>query len=222
MGPLTVPWMAAFAVLSLGLILSSLLTSAPERALVVVGQYTFAYVVLAYILVRSSKDVDRQLHQGLRARRGLRQCVRPGIYLTVIDETFRFVSGSGRLTSFMGNPNANANVIALALPLILYLWFGRKLPMRSTPSARLPSWATPWSRRARSAACCGASSGVAVYFALTINRRVLVGLVVVMPRWRSRCSTIRRGGRCRRPSRSASSTPFRAATCSRPAPSASA
>jgi hypothetical protein len=57
LGPLTVPWMLAFAVLSCGLIVSSLLGNAPERVLVVLGQYAFAYILLAYILVRTDESI---------------------------------------------------------------------------------------------------------------------------------------------------------------------
>ena len=125
-GPATVPWMTAFAVLSGGLILSSLLGEAPERVLVVLGQYAFAYLLLAYIIVRTDESVVDTLVKTFVLGTVCVNAFGLAVCFTGTDETFRFVTGSGRLASFMDNPNANANVIALTLPLLLYLWFARK------------------------------------------------------------------------------------------------
>ena len=177
MGPVTIPWMVGFAIFSCGMIVSSLLGAAPERVLVVLGQYGFAYILLAYILVRTDESiVDTFIKTFVLGT----VCV--NIYGLVIyfggpDETFRYVSGSGRLTSLMGNPNANANIIALTLPLIMYLWFAGKwrfiyvvcsfavlaYALIATSSVGGLLWSM---------------AGVAVFLALTINWRVLVGLAV--------------------------------------------
>jgi hypothetical protein len=179
MGPLTVPWMLAFALLSCGLIVSSLLGNAPERVLVVLGQYAFAYLLLAYILVRTDESiVDTFIKTFVLGT----VCVNAwglGVYFFGVDETFRFVSGSGRLTSFMGNPNSNANVIALTLPLLLYLWFARKwrLPYVLVSLAIL---AYALVATSSVGGLLWSMAGVAVFIALTIKWRVLVCIAVCL------------------------------------------
>jgi O-antigen ligase len=179
MGPLTVPWMVAFAVLGAGLIVSSLLGSAPERALVVVGQYVFAYILLAYILVRTDESVVDSLIKSFVLGTVCVNAYGLGVYFFGVDETFQFVSGSGRLTSFMGNPNANANVIALALPLLLYLWFARKW-RHVYVLASLAILAYALVATSSVGGLLWSMAGVAVFIALSINWRVVVGIVVCL------------------------------------------
>jgi O-antigen ligase len=179
MGPLTVPWMLAFAVLSGGLMVSSLMGPAPERALVVVGQYAFAYILLAYILVRTDESIVDTFIRTFVLGTVCLNAYGLAIYFFGVDETFRFVSGSGRLTSFMGNPNANANVIALTLPLLMYLWFARKwrLPYVLVSLAIL---AYALVATSSVGGLLWSMAGVAVFIALTINWRVLVGVAVCL------------------------------------------
>ena len=99
------------------------------------------------------------------------------VYFTGTDETFRFVTGSGRLASFMDNPNANANVIALTLPLLLYLWFARKW-RRIYVLVSLAILAYALVAASSVGGLLWSLAGVMVFFALTINWRVLVGLAV--------------------------------------------
>jgi O-antigen ligase len=179
MGPVTVPWMVAFAVLSCGLVVSSLLGDAPERALVVVGQYAFAYILLAYILVRTDESIVDTFVRTFVLGTVCVNAFGLAIYFFGVDETFRFVSGSGRLTSFMGNPNANANVIALTLPLLLYLWFAGKwrLPYVLVSLAIL---AYALVATSSVGGLLWSLAGVAVFIVLTINWRVLVGVAVCL------------------------------------------
>ena len=177
MGPVTVPWMTAFAVLSGGLILSSLLGEAPERVLVVLGQYAFAYLLLAYIIVRTDESVVDTLVKTFVLGTVCVNAFGLAVYFTGTDETFRFVTGSGRLASFMDNPNANANVIALTLPLLLYLWFARKW-RRVYVLVSLAILAYALVAASSVGGLLWSLAGVMVFFALTINWRVLVGLAV--------------------------------------------
>jgi hypothetical protein len=220
LGPLTVPWMVAFAILSAGLIVSSLLGKAPERALVVVGQYAFAYVLLAYILVRSDESVVDALIKSFVLGTVCVNAYGLGVYFFGVDETFRFVTGAGRLQSFMGNPNANANVIALTLPLLLYLWFARKW-RHVYVLASLAILAYALVATSSVGGLLWSMAGVAVFIALAINWRVVVGIVVciavAIPLLEN---TDQRS--CRRPSSCGSSRPCRAATWRMPAPSATA
>jgi O-antigen ligase len=179
LGPLTVPWMLAFAVLSCGLIVSSLLGNAPERVLVVLGQYAFAYILLAYILVRTDESIIDTFIKTFVLGTVCLNAYGLAVYFTGEDETFRFVTGSGRLTSFMGNPNANANVIALTLPLLMYLWFARKW-RRIYVLASFAILAYALVATSSVGGLLWSMAGVGVFIALTINWRVLVGLAVCL------------------------------------------
>ncbi|HEX5080387.1 MAG TPA: O-antigen ligase family protein, partial [Geminicoccaceae bacterium] len=179
MGPLTGPWLMSFAVLSLALIISSLLGPAPERALIVVGQYAFAYILLAYIVVRDDQAI---VDSFIRAFVLGTVCVNAYglvIYFTGGDDTFRLVTGSGRLTSFMGNPNANANVIGLTLPLLFYLWFSRRwrLPYVLVSVAIL---AYALVATSSVGGLLWSLAGVGVFIVLAIRWRLLVGIAVVV------------------------------------------
>jgi O-antigen ligase len=177
MGPLTVPWMIGFALLSIGLIVSSLLGAEPARALPVLGQYAFAYVLLAYILVRTDESVVDSLINAFVLGTLCVNAYGLAVYFGGVDETFRFVSGSGRLTSLMGNPNANASVIALTLPLILYLWFAGKWRLvYALGSLAILAYALVATSSV--GGLLWSLAGVAVFIALTINWRVLVGLAI--------------------------------------------
>jgi hypothetical protein len=179
MGPLTVPWMIGFALLSIGLIVSSLLGAAPERVLPVLGQYAFAYILLAYIIVRTDESVVDSLIKAFVLGTVCVNAYGLGVYFGGVDETFRFVSGSGRLSSFMGNPNANANVIALTLPLLLYLWSARKWP-RVYVLGSLAILAYALVATGSVGGLLWSLAGVVVFLALTINWRVVVGIAVCL------------------------------------------
>jgi hypothetical protein len=177
MGPVTIPWMVAFAVFSCGLIVSSLLGNAPERVLVVLCQYAFAYILLAYIIVRNDESIVDTFIKTFVLGTVCLNIYGLAVYFIGTDETFRFVSGSGRLSSFMGTPNANANVIALTLPLILYLWFAGKCRLVYVLSS-LTILAYALVATSSVGGLLWSLAGVAVFIALTINRRVLVGLAI--------------------------------------------
>jgi hypothetical protein len=177
LGPLTVPWMSGFALLGLGLIVSSLLGSAPERLLVVLGQYGFAYILLAYILVRTDESIVDSLIKSFVLGTLCVNAYGLGVYFFGVDETFRFVTGSGRLASFMDNPNANANVIALTLPLLLYLWFSRKWP-RLLVLAALAILGYALVATSSVGGLLWGLAGVAVFLVLTINWRVVMGVAI--------------------------------------------
>ncbi len=179
LGPMMVPWMCAFAVLCTGLIVSSLLGAAPQRVLIVLGQYTFAYILLAYIIVRTDESIVDGLIKTFVWGTVCVNVIGLLIYFTGADEQFRFVSGSGRMASFMGNPNANANVIGLTLPFVLYLWFAGKwrLPYVLGTLAVLA-----YSLLASSSVggLLWTLTGLAVFLALTLNWRIVAGIAVCL------------------------------------------
>jgi hypothetical protein len=179
LGPLTVPWITGFALLSVGLIVSSLLGQAPERLPVVLGQYVFAYILLAYIIVRSDESVVDSLIKSFVLGTVCVNAYGLAVYFFGVDETFRFVTGSGRLASFMDNPNANASVIALTLPLLLYLWFARKWP-RVFVLGSLAILAYALVATSSVGGLLWGLAGVAVFLVLTINWRVVVGIAICL------------------------------------------
>ena len=125
----------------------------------------------------TSRIVDT-LHQDLRARHGVPQRLRPRDLLL---RRRREPSASSRApavcTSFMDNPNANANVIALTLPLLLYLWFARKW-RRVYVLGSLAILAYALVATSSVGGLLWSLAGVAVFMALTINWRVVVGVTV--------------------------------------------
>jgi hypothetical protein len=179
MGPVTVPWMIAFALFSVGMIVSSLLGHEPHRVLIVLGQYAFAYILLAYIIVRSDEAVVDTLIKAFVLGTVFVNAFGLAVYFTGTDDTFRFVTGSGRLASFMDNPNANANVIGLTLPLVLYLWFARKW-RRIYALGALAILGYALVATSSVGGLLWSTAGLAVFIALMVNRRVLISLAVCL------------------------------------------
>lgn len=179
LGPLTVPWMIAFATFSGGLLISSLMGNEPDRVLIVLGQYAFAYVLLAYIIVRTDESIVDSFIKMFVLGTVFVNGFGLAIYFFGVDEQFLYVTGSGRLMSFMGNPNANANVIGLTLPFVLYLGFARKWRL---PSVLVSLAILGYALIATSSVggLLWSSAGLAVFFLLTMNRRVLVGALVCL------------------------------------------
>jgi hypothetical protein len=48
-------------------------------------------------------------------------------YHADFDGGFLYVSGAGRLSGFVGDPNGNAHMLALACPLVIYLWLSGRM-----------------------------------------------------------------------------------------------
>ncbi len=179
MGPLTVPWLLAFAVLSCGLIVSSLLGDAPERVLVVLGQYAFAYVLLAYIVVRTDESIVDVFIKTFVLGMVCVNAYGLAVYYGGADESLRFVTGSGRLASFMDNPNTNANVIALTLPLVLYLGFSGKWRIAYVLGS-LAILACALVAASSVGGLLWSLGGIAVFIALTIKWRILVAIAIAV------------------------------------------
>lgn len=135
LGRATPFWLFAFALLLVGLLGSSVHGS-PMRALVIIAQYFFAYVVLLYALVR---DDDREVLRlaGLFLA-GMIFADLYGLvafYLVGYQEGSTMVSGSKRLAGFFGTGNQNAAMNALTLPILLYFWLsGRLSPFLAIPA----------------------------------------------------------------------------------------
>ena len=117
-------WYLGFIMLNYGLLVSSLIAGDIARGGIVFAQYLFAYLCLPLALGRNSYD---------EAVRLAKWCVYGMVAMCVFGSAayfwgynggyqkhFMIVSGGGRLSGFVDNPNGLAGFIALTLPL---LWF---------------------------------------------------------------------------------------------------
>ncbi len=113
-----------FCVLCTAILFSTLATGSPERALIFILQYTFAYILLPYLF--SSRD-EMIVHRLVAAQvLGLTVGLVISLYFYVMGTyPSQFVSGAGRLMGFAGGPNGQAALIAITLPLLCYLWLSR-------------------------------------------------------------------------------------------------
>ncbi|SCW85121.1 O-antigen ligase like membrane protein [Rhizobium mongolense subsp. loessense] len=123
----TAAWCFGLALLLLGLTASSIVSPGPERGLVVVLQYFYAYFIV--LLLFGGRSYEELLAAAkIYVFSILAICIH-GIYLIhVIGETnTQFVTGSGRFNGLMERENACAAVIALAIQVLLLLVSLRKL-----------------------------------------------------------------------------------------------
>ncbi|MBD9490043.1 O-antigen ligase family protein [Ensifer sp. ENS11] len=114
-------WLCGLLLLCSGLMISSLLSTAPTRGIVIVGQYLFAYLVIA--LAVCGRDLRTMWTFAKVYVLSIFLMCLHGIYLIDIDgqKNTAFVSGNGRLTGFVERENECAAVIALAMPILLLL-----------------------------------------------------------------------------------------------------
>jgi hypothetical protein len=133
-------WFGATALLIGGLFLGSLVNGDAGRAVIVGGQYAFALVLVPLALL--GRPVDQAV--------GLIKCALWGMvimcaiggaywlsgYRSPGGEQFELVSGNGRLSGFVDNPNGLAILITLTIPL---LWFlrGARLTGRAATGVAL-------------------------------------------------------------------------------------
>lgn len=120
-GPALAPWMLGLTMLIGGLLASSLVNGSAERGLIVSMQYYVSYFLFPLIILgRPLQQVT--ILAKLFVLSILLVCIH-GIYLIDIlgERNTRFVSGSGRLRSFVERENELAGLIAFASTLLLWL-----------------------------------------------------------------------------------------------------
>lgn len=117
----SIVWFCGLLLLCSGLMVSSLMSAAPTRGIVIVGQYMFAYLVIALALC--GRDLRSMILLGRAYVFSIFLMCLHGIYLIHFDgqRNTSFVSGNGRLTGFVERENECAAVIALAMPILLLL-----------------------------------------------------------------------------------------------------
>jgi O-antigen ligase len=119
------------------LLLSSVFNGNVERWPVVAGQYAFAYLALAVILVAGDPQRWRAIAFAFLAGILVMEAVTFGFYFYYDGDygeltrlfSLRFVTGAGRIGSFVGNPNYHAALIACTLPFIYYFTAKRWIPL---------------------------------------------------------------------------------------------
>lgn len=181
LGPTTIVWIVGAALLLLGLLGSSLLRGLdPARALVVVAQYLFAYVLLLWVIA------GRQLHDAEMLTKAFvlgvaAICVHGILIFYTIGYTPEsiVVSGRRRLNTVLGDANLAASIVSLCLPLLLYLWMqGRIRAWLAVPL--LGVFATTVVLTGSFSGLALASFSIALFLIVTMSRVIFVRLVLVM------------------------------------------
>jgi O-antigen ligase len=138
---LTGLWLLAFMFLFLGIMVGSLARGSPERGLIVMAQYVFAYLILMLILMRND---HREIYK--LAAIFLISVLVIDMHGIITFYTVGYVSGEGkgvvtggkRLATMLRNPNLAASINALTLPILLYFWSsGRLKSFIALPAAGL-------------------------------------------------------------------------------------
>lgn len=128
-GVLSPVWLAGFVAMMAGLLVSSLFGNDPTRWPVVALQYSFAWVVLPFLLMGHGNIETHRLARGLLTGVVLMELVGIIVYFT-FQGSFEqartilgldFISGSGRLGVFVTDANWNGATVAMALPFTFYL-----------------------------------------------------------------------------------------------------
>jgi O-antigen ligase len=95
-------WIFAFTLLFVGIMLGSLFNGSPQRGLIVMAQYLFAYMILMVILIREDPREAYRL---------------AAIFLVSV-----VIIDAKRLATVLRNPNLAASINALTLPILLFFW----------------------------------------------------------------------------------------------------
>jgi O-antigen ligase len=129
LGPLMPYWLGACALLVVPLVGSSLINGVPMRALVVIAQYLFSFTLLPFVIM--GRDHDATIHLVKIFVIGSVVANLAGVifYYWGFDAGFVYVSGAGRLTGFVGDPNGTAHMLALTCPLVVYLWLSGRMAL---------------------------------------------------------------------------------------------
>lgn len=128
-GSTTAFWIGFFVLFAAALLASSLLQGDPTRAIIMIGQYGFALILLPFVVMGRPERQAVALLKVFVASACATNLFGIAAYHT-IGGTYQdfdvfasgFFSGTGRFGAFIGDPNVNAAMIAMAVPCLLYLW----------------------------------------------------------------------------------------------------
>lgn len=182
-------WLLAICILLGGLLLGSIVNGDPLRWLIAAIQYSFAYVIIPFILM--GDDEQRAELYGMAMLAGVfcMELFASVMYYTWSDNYAdfyafgpEFVTGAWRLGAFMGQPNWNGAVIAMVMPFALYFGTTGRLP----PYVVYPVCLTLVLGLVLSASFTGFTStmiGIALFLVLGGNRnamKVVLGAAVAI------------------------------------------
>jgi O-antigen ligase len=128
LNPLTPFSLLAVAALLSGLLLGSFVNGDPTRWLIAAAQYSFTFILLPMLLAGQGASRVLLLTRSLIAGMVLLELFGIAVYLFA-EPSYQsytrfgsnFITGGGRLSSFLGNANWNGCMIAMTLPLVLFL-----------------------------------------------------------------------------------------------------
>jgi O-Antigen ligase len=127
LGPLMPYWLGACVLLVVPMVASSLINGAPMRGLIVIAQYLFSFALLPFVIMGRDHDATIELTKIFVIGAFVANLAGVAFYYADFDGGFLYVSGAGRLSGFVGDPNGNAHMLALACPLVIYLWLSGRM-----------------------------------------------------------------------------------------------
>ncbi len=135
-GTFTSAWFLFAALLLVALFASSMINGSVDRWLIVSAQYFFAYVFLSMVLVGDDNARWRTVTLAFLAGVVVMEVATFFIYhyyegsYSALRSRFGpgFSTGSGRIGSFVGNPNYHAALISCTLPFLYYFGVKRTIP----------------------------------------------------------------------------------------------
>jgi len=168
-GSVTFWWILGLIMLIGGLLVSSLVNGDAIRGLIISAQYGAAYFVLPLVIVsrpRWQVEILAKLFVLV-----IVLCCLHGVYLIhYLGETnTNFVSGNGRLMSFMERQNAFAAVIAMTFPLLFWLSEEGRI-RRATLWVALPILAYGIMLTGSATGVVGMSYALGIYLLVTVSR----------------------------------------------------
>ena len=130
LGVATGGWFLGLLVLMAALLVGSLVQGDPMRGIIVVGQYLFAFLVLPLVIVNRPYRESALLVKVFVG--AIFVICAFGIFLYLSGaakgtSNAAFITGNGRMASFVETPNTAASLIAMTFPLLFYLSLAQRL-----------------------------------------------------------------------------------------------
>lgn len=172
-------WLLGFGLFWGGLIVSSLLHDKPERALIMGSQFFFSYLYVPFVLFRYDEAQTTRFIKILIIAVLLVNIYGIVWYAMGDDPDHKHITGSGRLTSLMADPNSYANVMALTMPFVLYCWLTRALPA-ALITAVIVALVVSIVLTASVSGMIATLLGAAVFLVLSKNGKLVIGTSLVL------------------------------------------
>jgi O-antigen ligase len=135
-GDLTPWWLMSFCLMLFALGASSLINGDPLRFAITGSQYVLAYMALPYFLFSGTEGIEIRLAKFFVGAIVAVQAVSILLFYLHADQpgslqwiNHNFVTGGGRLGSFLASANRNAALISLTLPFMFYFTKKRLFPL---------------------------------------------------------------------------------------------